>query len=372
MNKSILVAGSTGFIGKNLLMALKQLNNCDIHEYKRGDSYEELFHLSKKSEIIFYLIGINRTSEDSQFQEVNSCILNKLCKDLADSGAYPSIIFTSSIQAGFSNPYGASKLMAENALINYSKTIGDKNVAIYRLPGVFGKWAKPNYNSVVATFCHNIANDLPIEIRDPSKLIPLVYIDDLLNDFIHMIYAPPKGLERRNIHPEHSISLKRLAEELYEFRNMHFTCHTPSFCDPFTKALYSTYLSYVPIQNSTYPIFGHNDNRGTFVEIFKQQNAGQLSYFTAKPGITRGGHFHHSKIEKFLVTKGSAKFRFTHVITHEKFEVCTSASAAQIVQTFPGWAHDITNIGNDEMMAIVWSNDIFDPSHPDTIKSDVQ
>ena len=244
-------------------------------------------------------------------------------------------------------------------------------LTIYRLPGIFGKWCKPNYNNVVSTFCYNITHNLELDIHDPLKSINLAYIDDLVDDLIHTLFYPAEGTHYKDISPNYSITIGELAQELRYFKEFEGSVDLPNLNTPIKKFLYSTYLSYLPISKSNFMVSSHPDSRGNFVEMIKHPTAGQISYLTAKPGTTRGGHFHNSKIEKFLVVKGSAKFRFAHVLTNEKYEIITSEANPQIVQTLPGWVHDITNIGNEEMIAIIWSNEIFDPNHPDTIKSDI-
>jgi UDP-2-acetamido-2,6-beta-L-arabino-hexul-4-ose reductase len=276
------------------------------------------------------------------------------------------LILASSTQAMLGNPYGSSKHAAEAAAEKLATDVGNP-VAIYRLPSVFGKWCRPNYNSVVATFCHNIANGLPIRIDNPSTVVRLVYVDDVVADFMVALWEMPGGVQRREILPEYSIALADLADQIRAFGN----CRTSLVSEPvgrgLVRALYSTYVSYLPPSRFAYDLPRHGDERGVFVEMLKTPNCGQFSYFTAGPGVTRGGHYHHSKTEKFLVIKGNARFGFRHVVTNETYELFASGNRPQVVETVPGWTHDITNIGEDELVVMLWANEIFDRDNPDTI-----
>ena len=239
-------------------------------------------------------------------------------------------------------------------------------VHIFRLPNVFGKWARPNYNSAVATFCHNVARDLPIQISDPKAVIRLVYIDDVVRRLIAVMDGSVADAPFVSVEPEYQVSVGELAEQLYAFRDSRQTMVTERVGTGLVRALYSTYLSYLPPDRFTYEVPKHGDPRGVFVEMLKTRDSGQFSYFTAHPGITRGGHYHHSKTEKFLVIKGHACFRFRHIVTGEFYELHTSGEQPEIVETVPGWTHDITNVGDDEMIVMLWANEIFDRENPDT------
>jgi UDP-2-acetamido-2,6-beta-L-arabino-hexul-4-ose reductase len=280
------------------------------------------------------------------------------------------LIISSSIQADLANPYGESKRGAELAGEALARRAGNP-VTIYRLPGVFGKWCRPNYNSVVATFCHNIANVLPIQINDPAAAINLVYVDDVVDEFIRALDAMPDGLSRGEVSPVYGITLGELALQIEAFRNCRETLISERVGSGLVRALYATYVSYLPPARFAYDLPKYGDERGVFVEMLKTQDSGQFSYFTAHPGITRGGHYHHTKTEKFLVIKGAARFGFRHVVTNERYEIFTSGDKPQVVETLPGWTHDITNIGNDELVVMLWANEIFDRDRPDTIASKV-
>ena len=367
---NILITGADGFIGKNLLHHLTHRTSHQILKYCKGDELIDLVDKIQNSDVIVHLAAVNRTDDLSNFAKINQGLTEIICKQIEASPKPIALIFTSSLQSTHDTPYGKSKHLAESVIKNLCKR-KNTSATIFRLPGVFGKWCRPNYNNVVATFCHNIAHNLPIEIHQPNKIIPLVYIDDVVESILDSIATHTPGLNFKEVAPEFKTSLNDLAEIIICFKELQPTLSSPSFCNPIVRPLYSTFLSYLPIAESSYPIAGHSDYRGTFVEMMKLPDAGQISYLTAEPGVTRGGHFHHSKVEKFLIVKGFAHFRFSNLITHEKYEIKTSGADPQIVQTFPGWSHDITNIGNDEMIAIVWSSEIFDPNRPDTIKMDI-
>jgi UDP-2-acetamido-2,6-beta-L-arabino-hexul-4-ose reductase len=276
----------------------------------------------------------------------------------------------SSTQAERDNPYGRSKLAAEAAVHALSKETGNPCV-IFRLPGVFGKWCKPNYNSVVATFCYNIARDLPIHINDPDVSLRLVYVDDVVTALLTVLDTPAPGCVQANVDPEYSTTLGELANQIRAFGNCRSTLMTERVGTGFVRALYATYVSYLPNEKFSYQVTQHADSRGVFVEMLKTPDCGQFSYFTAHPGITRGGHYHHSKTEKFLVIKGEALFRFRHLLSNELLELRTSGDTPQVVDTIPGWTHDITNVGNDEMLVMLWANESFDREKPDTVASKV-
>lgn len=366
---NILVTGSHGFIGKNLVDHLKNLQDVNILEFNRGDSEEFLFGQIKSSDLVIHLAGVNRPKDQVDFQSSNSELTEKICAHIALSNKRIPIIFSSSIHAHEDTEYGKSKADAENALIKFHEQTSNP-VRILRLPGVFGKYCKPNYNSVVATFCHNIANNLPIDVINPDKNILLIYVDDLINSIINLITENNDGFEYITIDPAYKIQINDLAEILYAFRDSKNSLLTGDIGSGFLKALYATYLSYLNVEQFSYPLISHNDKRGSFVEVIKNQNFGQISYLIAKPGMTRGGHYHHTKCEKFIVVQGQAKFRFVHSITEAHHEIIVSGDQPSIVQTIPGWAHDITNIGTDDLIALIWSNEVFDPSRPDTIRFD--
>jgi len=293
-----------------------------------------------------------------------------VCKGRKILGKTTPVLLASSAQAEQDNPYGRSKLAAEQAMQRLACEHGNP-VAIYRLPGVFGKWCKPNYNSVVATFCHNKAHDLPVQINDASARVRLVYVDDVVNAFLGLLSSGWTGLVRPTVAPEYSITLGELSDQIDAFKNCRSTLVSERVGTGLTRALYATYVSYLPKERFAYDVPVHGDSRGVFVEMLKTPDTGQFSFFTAHPGITRGGHYHHTKTEKFLVIKGHARFGFRHMLTNEIHHIETHGDKPQIVETVPGWTHDITNIGNEEMVVMLWANEIFDRANPDTIASKV-
>ncbi|MGT2455592.1 UDP-2-acetamido-2,6-beta-L-arabino-hexul-4-ose reductase [Cupriavidus basilensis] len=285
-----------------------------------------------------------------------------------NTGKRVPVIYTSSIQAGRDNPYGQSKLGAEEALRQLASS-HEVPVHIFRLPNVFGKWCKPNYNSAVATFCHNIARDLPIQVNDPSAAVTLVYVDDVIERFVQLMDGSNPVVDGdgfATLTPQYTTTVGELAAQIQAFKDSRATLMTERVGTGLVRALYATYVSYLPVESFAYPVPQYGDPRGVFVEMLKTPDAGQFSFFTAHPGITRGGHYHHSKTEKFLVIKGQARFKFRHMQTGQEHELVTSGENPEIVETVPGWTHDITNIGTDEMIVMLWANEVFDRARPDT------
>ncbi|GLO57614.1 capsular polysaccharide biosynthesis protein CapF [Pseudomonas sp. ITEM 17296] len=361
----VLVTGSNGFIARNLLVHLAERKDVEISLFVRGEDVQALQGKVAQADCIFHLAGVNRPEDPAEFGSGNSELTQQVCDAVKASGRKIPVLYTSSIQAERDNPYGLSKLAGEQALTALGQESGNP-IYIFRLPNVFGKWARPNYNSAVATFCHNIAHDLPIQIHDESAALNLVYVDDVVSKFMAIMDGEAVASGQVDVEPVYSTTVGALAEQLRSFRASRATLITENVGVGLTRALYSTYLSYLPPASFTYEVPKYGDPRGVFVEMLKTPEAGQFSYFTAHPGITRGGHYHHSKTEKFLVIKGTANFRFRHVVSGEFYELQTSGEAPTIVETVPGWTHDITNIGDDEMIVMLWANEIFDREHPDT------
>lgn len=366
----VLVTGSQGFIGKNLAAHLGELSGWKVERFDRGDDAANLPDLLAKSDGVIHLAGENRPKDVVDFAKGNEAVTELLCAAIAACGRKIPVVFASSAHADQNNPYGLSKKAAEVALEKFAAASGNP-VVIYRLPGVFGKWCKPNYNSVVATFCHNIARDLPIQINDPTVSLRLVYIDDVVASMIGSLSAQESEVTQAVVAPEYSITLGDLAAQIQAFSSCRVTLMSERVGTGLVRALYATYLSYLPNTKFSYEIRQYTDSRGVFVEMLKTPDSGQFSYFTACPGITRGGHYHHTKTEKFLVIKGEALFRFRHLLTNELVELRTSGEKPQVVDTIPGWSHDITNIGNEEMIVMLWANENFDRERPDTVASKV-
>lgn len=366
----VLVTGSNGFIGRNLMVRLRELAGFEAIGFDREDSLDDLAKRVEQADAVVHLAGVNRPKDIKEFAEGNADLTVRLCDLIASTGRKIPLIISSSIQADLANPYGESKRGAEVAAEALAEKTGNP-VSIYRLPNVFGKWCRPNYNSVVATFCHNIANDLPIQINDPVAALRLVYVDDVVEEFIRALAAMPAGLSRAEVGPVYGISLGELAGQIDAFQHCRESLVSERVGTGLVRALYATYVSYLPPARFAYDLPRYGDERGVFVEMLKTKDSGQFSFFTAHPGITRGGHYHHTKTEKFLVIKGAARFGFRHVVTNERYEVLTSGDQPQVVETVPGWTHDITNIGDDEMIVMLWANEIFDPARPDTIAAKV-
>ena len=366
----ILITGANGFIAKNLIIRLKENGITQIDTFLRSDSENRLKELVNQADLIFHLAGENRPQDPKEFEKNNVQLTQNLCRCIKESGRRIPVIFTSSAQAVGDTPYANSKVKAEEVLSSLASS-HQNPVTIFRLPGVFGKGCKPNYNSVVATFCHNIAHDLPIDIHDSNRLITLVYVDDVIEQMMMvMSYQEPK-LQYQEIKPSYEITLGALAKQITLFKESRNTLLTEQVGTGLTRALYSTYLSYLDPKRFSYALPVSADARGSFVEILKTQNSGQFSFFTAHPGVTRGSHYHHSKTEKFLVVQGEALFTFRNLFTNETYEIRTSGTKPEIVETIPGWVHAITNTGQTELIALLWANEVFNRERPDTFSGAV-
>ena len=367
----VLITGSKGFIGKNLKLALTEDGNYDILTFERNDSLDLLERRIHESDFIVHLAGENRPINPQYFQQGNVGLTQSICQLIEKTGRPIPLIYSSSVQAGDSKSlYAQSKRSAEAEIETFS--LSTKNPAlIYRFANVFGKWIRPNYNSVVGTFCYNIARGLPIQIHVESAVIQLIYIDDVIKDIMVHIKSSWEGSIFAEISPQYAVSVGDLAKQLYEFKNSRNTLIIPRVGAGLIRALYSTYVSYLPVEDFSYAVPKHSDERGDFVEMLKTPDCGQFSYFTALPGVTRGGHYHHSKTEKFLVISGKARFGFRHMMTGELYELFVSGDKPEIVETVPGWTHDVTNIGDEKMIVMLWANEIYNPELPDTIASKV-
>jgi UDP-2-acetamido-2,6-beta-L-arabino-hexul-4-ose reductase len=364
----VLVTGAEGFVGKNLVIRLREAHPADeIVPFTRRSPIEDLPALVRSVDFIFHFAGVNRPKDPQEFLSGNVDLTEKLCSAVATSSKPTPIAFTSSVQAEVDNPYGRSKLKAEQLLRHLHETTGSP-LYLFRLPNVFGKWCRPNYNSVVATFCHNLARGWSVRIDDPSVALKLVYIDDVVTVLLGLLAGVAQTSDLfMQVEPHYRITVGELAAQIGAFRNCRTTLVSERVGVGLARALYATYVSYLPPNDFSYAIPKYGDARGVFVEMLKTPDAGQFSYFTAHPGVTRGGHYHHSKTEKFLVIKGRARFRFRHLITGEFHEILTSGEQPQVVETVPGWTHDVTNVGEEEMVVMLWANEIFDRERPDTI-----
>lgn len=373
-NCRILVTGADGFIGKNLVFRFREMLGITVLPFVRGDNESSLADLVSGCDAIVHLAGENRPTDDAKFFAVNAGLTVALCEainqEYCKNGRHVPIVMASSTQVEQDNSYGRSKLAGESAIQKLAADTSNPSY-IFRLPGVFGKWCRPNYNSVVATFCYNIARDLPIQIIDPAKNLTLVYIDDVIDSIIAALETNNIGLMHVKAEKEHLISLNDLACQIRAFKNCRTTLESERVGNGLVRALYSTYLSYLPSDSFSYEVPQHADSRGIFVEMLKTEDSGQFSYFTANAGVTRGGHYHNSKTEKFLVVKGEALFRFKDLISNESVKIYSSGSKPEIIDTIPGWSHDITNIGKEELVVLLWANEIFDPKKPDTFQYNV-
>ena len=361
----VLVTGAHGFIGKNLLVHLREIG-VETIPFTHEMTLQDLTASLNDVDFVFHLAGVNRPEEVAEFTAGNVGLTRQLCDLIRASGRHIPVLYTSSIQAEADNPYGVSKLSAENALMALEKDTGSP-IYLYRLPNVFGKWSRPNYNSAVATFCHNVVYDLPIKINDPASIIRLVYIDDVVKDFLRMLEDLPRGVTRPTVSPEYTMTVGELANQIQLFKAGRESLTTEPVGAGLTRALYATYLSFLRPEQFSYTLPVHADSRGRFVEVLKTKDSGQFSFLTAHPGVTRGGHYHHSKSEKFLVMQGSARFCFRHIVTGETYELLTEGEKPKVVETVPGWTHDITNVGDNEMIVMLWANEVLDRQQPDTI-----
>lgn len=369
---TVLITGADGFIGKNLRLHLAERKADQVVCFTRQHSVAQLPELLQGVDFVYHLAGINRPQDPTEFTTGNADLTVALCQAVAAvaqaTGKLVPVVFASSTQAALDNPYGQSKRAAEDALFALQAQQGVP-VFVCRLANVFGKWARPNYNSAVATFCHNVARGLPITINNAAALVSLVYVDDVCQRFLQLLdgaQPAPDAQGFEQVGPVYGTTVGELANTINGFAASRQTLLTDRVGTGLVRALYSTYVSYLPVEAFAYTVPQHGDPRGVFVEMLKTPDCGQFSYFTAHPGITRGGHYHHSKTEKFLVIKGEALFKFRHMHTGEAYELRTSGSKAEVVETVPGWTHDITNTGQDEMVVMLWANEVFDRQRPDT------
>lgn len=367
----IVVTGANGFIGQNLTTRLRELGYTDIREITRSTPAGELENALATADFVFHLAGTNRPKDTNEFATGNQGFTQSLCDALRGLNRSVPIVYASSTQATLDNPYGASKRAAEDVLFAYANEIAAQ-VYIFRLTNVFGKWARPNYNSAVATFCYNIARGLPITVNDATAKLNLVYVDDVVSAFVALLEKRASQSGFAEVRPVYETTVGETAEAISAFRKSRETLTTLRVGEGLFRALHATYLSYLQPDEFTYSVPVHADPRGEFVEMLKTEDSGQFSYFTAHPGITRGEHYHHTKTEKFLVIRGTAHFGFRHVATEETFECVARGGEPKIVETIPGWAHNITNIGDDELIVMLWANEIFDRARPDTIAMKVK
>jgi UDP-2-acetamido-2,6-beta-L-arabino-hexul-4-ose reductase len=366
----VLVTGAHGFIGKNLVVRLNEREDTEVLSFARGDNSDVLFALVSQADAIVHLAGENRPVDTADFAAVNTDLTHTLCEAIRATGRSIPFILASSTQAELDNPYGQSKLAAEQVVEVFASEM-DNRAVIYRLPGVFGKWCKPNYNSVVATFCHNVARGLPIQVNDRAATLQLVYVDDVIDEFLRDLDETQAGLVRAEIPKIYVITLEELVKQIVAFKNCRTSLISERVGTGLVRALYSTYISYLPPEQFAYDLQKYGDDRGIFVEMLKTPDCGQFSFFTVHPGLTRGSHYHHTKTEKFLILSGVAQMHFRHMVTAETYEVTVSGDRPQVVDSIPGWVHDITNVGDSELVVMLWANEVYDRERPDCIPCEV-
>lgn len=367
----ILVTGAKGFIGKNLVAELRNRKYTDIFEYDKDSDPSVIEKYCKEADFVFHLAGVNRPKDQSEYMEGNYGFTSFLLETLKKHQNTCPIMISSSTQAELDNPYGRSKKAGEDLLNNYGKETGAK-ILIYRFPNVFGKWCRPNYNSAVATFCHNIARDLPIRVNDPDVVMNLVYIDDVVNELINAL----EGKEYRKgdfcqVPVVHTITLGEIVRLIYSFKSSREELSIPDMSDAFTKKLYSTYLSYLPEDKFGYELKMNTDNRGSFTEFIRTKDRGQVSVNISKPGIVKGNHWHHTKNEKFLVVSGKGVIRFRKIDSDDVIEYYVSGEKLEVIDIPTGYTHNIENLGDRDMVTIMWANEPFDPEKPDTFFMEV-
>ena len=360
----ILVTGAQGFIGRNLVLSLEN-SGYDILSFTREDTLETLNQYTQECELVFHLAGVNRSNQVSDFYEVNTDLTRTLVHLLKLNQNLVPIVFASSIHAGHDSDFGRSKKMAEDLLFEYTEQT-ETPVYIYQLPNLYGKWSTPFYNSVVATWCHQISRDLPIEITNPETQIEFAYIDDVINQFAKHLNGALLPAGYYPISVTDTISLGELSLILKSFKASRLNNQYPDVSTDFKQKLYATYLSYLPTDQFSYPLNMKEDVRGSFTEILKSNALGQISVNISKPGITKGQHWHHSKNEKFLVVYGQGIIRFRHLFGEEIIEYHVSGDKLVVVDIPPGYTHNIENIGSTDLVTLMWANEVFDPEQPDT------
>ena len=380
---NILITGAKGFIGRNLVAELNNIKegkakgyglsaDLNVFEYDMDTDPSLLDGFCRDADFVFHLAGVNRPKEQGEFMEGNFGFTSVLLDALKRHGNNCPVMLASSIQAELDNPYGVSKKAGEDLLFDYGREVGAE-VLVYRFPNVFGKWCRPNYNSAVATFCNNVANDLPIQVNDRSVNMTLVYIDDVVRELISALEGNANrvaglSLEKQfcTVLVEHSITLGEIVDLIYSFKESRESLQVADLSDAFTKKLYSTYLSYLPVDGFSYPLKMNVDERGSFTEFLKSPDRGQVSINISKPGITKGQHWHHTKNEKFLVVSGKGVIRFRKIDEEKVYEYFVSGDKLEVVDIPVGYTHNIENLGNTDMVTVMWVNEVFDPEHPDT------
>lgn len=362
----LLVTGANGFIGKNLVYRLRQAGYDELVTVDVDSPAGALESACRDTDFVFHLAGVNRPKDASEFMTGNFGVLSQLLDALKAHGNRCPVLLSSSIQAALPNPYGESKKAGEDALFAYARETG-ASVYVFRFPNVFGKWCRPNYNSAVATFCYNIAHQLPITVNDPSVDMRLVYIDDVCSALIDALSGKAaKDGAFCTVPVTHAAKLGWIADTIRSFPDMRKNLSLPDMHDPLTQKLYATYLSYLPETEFSYPLTAHTDNRGSFTEFLRTEHGGQVSVNVAKPGVVKGNHWHHTKNEKFLVVSGSAVIRFRRVGGTDVVSYPVSGAQPEVVDIPTGYTHNIENTGDTDLVTVMWASEPFDPEKPDT------
>lgn len=364
--KNILITGKNGFIAKNLISELKNSGMYNILEYDRLTTEKELREYCTKTDVVVHLAGVNRPLEISEYAEGNNELTSSLISMLEEVNNTCPIIMSSSIQAEKENPYGISKKAAEDILFTYSEK-NKAEIMIYRLPNVFGKWCKPNYNSAIATFCHNIAREIPIHINDSHAEMRLVYIDDVVEEIIKAVQGKANRVnEFCKIPTEYKSTVGEVASLIQSFKETRNTHQVIDTSNPLVKKLYSTYLSYLKEDDFSYFLNMNTDSRGSFTEFLKTNDRGQVSINVSKPGIVKGNHWHHTKNEKFLVVSGEGVIRFRRIDSDQVIEYFVSGGKLEVVDIPVGYTHNIENLGTTDLVTVMWANELFEKERPDT------
>lgn len=366
MRHTVLITGSEGFMGRNLREAVGRRDDARITGFDLNHDPADLPGLLSEADIVFHLAGVNRPRHVEEFQAGNAGLTRTIVDCLLEQGKNIPLVISSSIQAALDNPYGISKREAENAVLDYGGRSGAP-VYLYRLTNVFGKWSRPNYNSVVSTFCHNIAHGLDIAISDPAREVELVYIDDVVAAFLDILdgkVPPSHGF--LSVAPTYRITLGNLAEQVGEIRDVRTTLQVPDLADDFTRKLHATYVSYLDGDDFSYSLETRTDNRGCLAELIKSRHFGQIFVSKTNGRTVRGNHYHNTKIEKFCVLQGEAVIRLRHLFGDDLLEYRVSGDRLQVVDIPPGYTHSIENLSDTEMIVLFWANQIFDPEKPDT------